>query len=492
MTYQFGKAGINRKPVEMVDPTVAATASTDNARPEPRQGIRRLVLTAASWSMGGYFASQALRIGSNLVLARLLAPELFGLAAVGTMVAVIVVLLSDIGLHQAVIQNSKGDQPEFLDTAWAIQIIRGMAIWAGCIAIALAISHLAKTGWVPAHSIYADPQLPLVIILSSFGVVISGFQSMKLVLSYRQLGLHRVTMIDLYSQLGGIVVGLFLAWTTRSVWACVSFGLVSTFIATILSFTWLPGRSDRFRIHRDSALEILRFGRWIMFSSFFTIISGNGDRILLGNWASAPTFGLYTLAFGLVAMLDGLGSRLYGSIGTAILSKIARENPERLRAFYLKLRAPFDVVYLSSAGMMFACGHLVIDILYDNRYAAAGPMLQILSFSLVMARFGVMTSVYLAIGETRNIGMLNCIKAALLFTLVPLCYWLFGFEGALWAIALHALPTMPLIFLYNSRRQLNSFMFEILVLLAWPAGYGLGYLFSQAFTHFHHGAGVAM
>lgn len=471
--------------------TTAELVSSENAAPASQHGIRRLVLTAASWSMGGYVVGQLLRTGSNLILARLLAPEIFGIAAVAAMVNLFVVLLSDIGLHQAVIQSPRGDEQKFLDTAWVMQIIKGFLVWAGCIVVAILLGYVAEHGWVPAQSVYAAPELPLVVVVSSFGMVISGFQSTKLVSSYRQLGLNRVMMIEFYSQIGGIIVGIFLAWLTRSVWACISFGLVSALITTILSYTLIPGQSNRFRIDRVSALELLRFGRWIMFSSFFTILAGNGDRILLGNWASSHTFGLYTLAFALVAMLDGVGTRLYGSVGTAVLSKIVRENPDGLRRFYLRLRAPFDVLYLFGAGLIFASGQLVIDMFYDDRYALAGPMLEILSFSLIMARFSGMSSVYLALGEPRNNGILNLSKAVLLFVSVPICHYFFGFEGALWAIALHALPTLPLIFFYNARRKLNSVVFELVVLLAWPLGYGAGYFASQAIAHFYGGAGVA-
>lgn len=435
--------------------------------------------------MGGYAVSQVLRIGSNLLLARLLAPEVFGLAAVAAMVALIVALLSDIGLHQAVIQNARGDEPEFLDTAWVMQIIRGMLIWIGCIAVAMAIAYMAAHEWVSASSVYAAPQLPMVIIVSSFGVVITGFQSTKYLTSYRQLGLNRITMIELYGQIGGTLVGIVLAWLTHSVWACIAIGLTAAMIVTLLSHVWLPGRENRFRMDRDSALELLRFGRWLMVSSFFTILAVNGDRILLGNWSNSHTFGLYTLAFSLVAMLDGVGARLHASVGTPILSKIAREDRQGLRAFYLKLRAPFDLFYLCCAGGIFACGQLIVDVLYDSRYAGAGAMIQILSFSLITARFGIMTSVYVAIGEPRYVGILNFVRAALLFIAMPLCYWLFGFNGALWAIALYALPTIPLIFIYNSRHRLNSFTFELLVLLAWPVGYWLGHLVLETAARFY-------
>ncbi|MDM9624615.1 oligosaccharide flippase family protein [Rhizobium sp. S152] len=476
MTYELERPSRERKPPRM--PSLSAQDPSprlhDGPSPAPQKSNRTLILSAAGWSTGGYVASQFVRIASNLILTRLLAPEMFGIAAAAAMVSYIVVLLADIGLHQAVIQSPRGDDPEFLDTVWVVQIIRGTLIWIGCIVIAVAIGHAASLGWMPAHSVYASPELPLVIILGTSGIFIDGFQSTKRITSYRRMGLNRITMIDLYSQLGATALGLAVAWLTHSVWACIVFGPASALITTILSHVWIPGRQDRFRLNRKFAVELLRFGRWIMFSSFFTILASNGDKMMMGSWASTQTFGLYTLAFGLIGILDGVGARLQSSVTLPALSKMARENRERFRTSYLKLRASFDIFYLLGAGGIFACGQLVVDLVYDDRYAAAGPMLQILSFSLVTARYGIMNSVYLAIGEPRNVGILNLAKAGLLFVAVPISYWLFGFEGALWAAALHQLPIIPLIFFYNSRHRLNSVAFEVFILLAWPAGYLIG------------------
>ncbi|MDM9620628.1 oligosaccharide flippase family protein [Rhizobium sp. S96] len=486
ITARLARALEQAIPIYRVRRQPESSDAEDAAAPPPTTngvGIRKLVLTAASWSMGGYAAGQVLRIAGNLLLTRVLAPDLFGLAAVATMVSVLVALLSDIGLHQAVIRSPKGELQRFLDTAWTIQIVRGFLIWFVSILIGFGIGYIASRGWVAAHSVYANPQLPLIIIGSGLGFAISGFQSTNYISHQRNLGLSRLTKIELICQAVGIVTAVVLAWLTQSVWAVVISSLVSSLLGAILSHTWIPGPRNSFRMNREDAREIFLFGRWIMFSSFFTVFSANGDRILLGNWASSTTFGLYGLALNLVGMIEGIGGRLYGAVGTPTLSKIARERPERLRSAYLRLRAPFDIFYIGCAGLLFGCGQTIIDILYDHRYAAAGSMLQILSFSLLMARFGIMTSVYIAVGEPRNVGILNCVKAGLLFTVVPLCYWLFDFQGALWAIALYTLPTVPLILFFNMRHKLNNLMFEIGVLLVWPVGYAAGLMISKVAGH---------
>jgi len=118
----------------------------------------------------------------------------------------------------------------------------------------------------------------------------------------------------------------------------------------------------------------------------------------------------------------------------------------------------------------------LIDLLYDDRYAGAAVVLKTLSFGLLIARFGVISNVYLAIGEPRHLTLLNLVRGLSVFTLVPLGYTLNGFEGALWAIALHGLPGTFLLWSLNRRHHLNSLGLEVATLCLWPLGYAGGWL----------------
>ena len=72
----------------------------------------------AFWVAAGYGASQLIRLGSNLILTRLLFPEAFGLMAVVNSVLAGFAMFSDLGLVPSVVQNRRGDDPRFLATAW--------------------------------------------------------------------------------------------------------------------------------------------------------------------------------------------------------------------------------------------------------------------------------------------------------------------------------------------------------------------------------------
>lgn len=461
-------------PESDAQPKPMVPAPANDSTP-PAVPLRFRILKAAGWSMIGYVGVQVLRMASSLILTRLLVPEMFGVMAAATMVQVSVAMLSDLGLRPAAIQSSMGDNQDYLDTAWTVQLLHGCFIWAACLFIAVLIGQGNAFGWFSAHSVYADPALPAVIVATSFTAVIVGLQSTRLVTAYRHLQLGPITMIELGVQVVSLLIAVPLALYTPSIWVFVLSTLGSSAAFTIATHLYLPGGRNRFRLEPAALHDLLRIGKWILLSSIFTVLAANGDRILLAGWTDPVTLGLYALALNFIMMLEGVGNRLFSSVALPALSSVYREQPERLGEAFYRLRLPFDLVFVTAAGAFFAFGPTLIDILYDGRYGGAGQILQIFSFSLLVTRFQVLASVCLATGEPKTLTLMNMARSIAMFSLVPLAYWVFGFQGALWAVALHGVPSLLLVFLYNSRHKLTYPVHEVLVLLAWPLGYGLGW-----------------
>jgi O-antigen/teichoic acid export membrane protein len=436
--------------------------------------LRARVLQSSSWTLVGYGGSMMLRLASTLIMTRLLVPEVFGIMALASIVEMIMAFLSDVGLSQTIIHSRRGDHPAMLNTAWSIQIIRGFVIWIGCITVAVCIYWLAQTGFVAPDSVYGTPELPLVIGVLSFGSVIVGFESIRLITAHRNLDLQRLTFVTLTAQFAGLIVMTILGWLTRSIWAFV-FGLwVQSIVLVVLSHTWLPGHRDRLQWDKEALSELMNYGRWVLLSSTVYVVAANGDRLLLSGWTDAATLGMYALAFNLSRMMSDAGEKLYFAVGMPAMSEKVRNDPAALRHVYFGFRKPLDLLFLISAGFLFASGQLVIDVLYDDRYAAAGPMLQILSFALLFSRFGIAYNAYLALGQPRYYLAVNVVKLVAVFGALPIAYALFGLTGAIWASALHMAGTVPLVFWFNQKYALNSVRFELVVLFAWPVGFAIG------------------
>ncbi len=442
------------------------------------RSLKLRALRAGSWVVTSHVVAQFLRLLGNLVMTRLLAPDAFGIMAIAMTVQAIVSLCADTGLRQAIIQSPNGGTVSFLNTAWTLEILRSCFIWATCLLIAIGLFAAGSFGWLPPGSVYSTPVLPAVIATMSLSAVIQGLQSMNAILAHRNLELHRLTLIELFAQVFGLVIMGILGWLTHSIWSFVAGGLLSTTLTTFLTHAWLHGPASRFEWDRKVLNELLHFGKWIWLSSTVGIIAGNGDRLLLGLWVDAKVLGYYSIALNLAAALDGLANRLFSSVSFPALSEVARSQPERLPALYFRMRRVSDLAFVGLAGLLFASGQEIINFLYDARYTPAGWMLQWLSFSLLFSRYGLTQNCYLSVGRPNYWSLVNATKLITILLLVPAFFYTFGIQGAIVAIAFHMAPPTLLIFWLNQKLELNNFRLEIGALSAWPIGWLLGYCFN--------------
>ena len=438
------------------------------------------MLRASGWNFAGYGLGQALRLGANLIMARLLAPEMFGVMSIGMTVLAILFLLSDVGVRQNIVQSPRGDDPAFLDTAWLVQIGRGFLLWFIALALSVALYFANRAGLLPAGSVYASPVLPLVIAATSFAAVLAGFQSTKMATAHRHFNQKRLIQIELVGQIAGLIFMIAVGATHRSVWALVGGALISTLTTTVLSHAWMSGHRNGFHWDRDAFLELARFGKWIFVSSAVGVFAAHADRLLLGGFADAETLGHYAIAVLIVGAISNGINRIFGTVALAALSETARQQPSRIREVYYRFRVPGDLLLLFLAGLLFAAGQLLIDLLYDARYHETGTMLEVLALSLFMVRYELTRQLYLALGNPRYGSMISVVQFISIYTLLPCLYVLVGIKAMIWGIALHALVTLPLYHVFNARLGLNDIRRELAVLAALPIGFLSGSVLNMA------------
>ncbi|MCU0668076.1 MAG: oligosaccharide flippase family protein, partial [Myxococcota bacterium] len=119
----------------MSDP-VSAAASTGT--------LASRASRAALASVLGQAAAQGLRLVGNLVLSYLLFPEAFGLMLIVNTVLLGLQILSDLGLQPAIIRHPRGDDPDFVNTAWTVGVIRGAVLFAIGLALAIPIARFYR------------------------------------------------------------------------------------------------------------------------------------------------------------------------------------------------------------------------------------------------------------------------------------------------------------------------------------------------------------
>src|SRR6476620_4821534 len=160
-----------------------------------------VVLKGVGWTVGAFGVGQLLRLVTVVVIARLLAPELFGIMAIVNSLRTGVDLLSDVGITQNIIQNKNGDDPDFYNTAWTLQLIRGPVLWLLCSAAAMPLAHL-----------YSAPILALVLPIAALYFICLGFTSISVPLTQRRLKFARLNSFDLFFEFSSAVAHVLFSY----------------------------------------------------------------------------------------------------------------------------------------------------------------------------------------------------------------------------------------------------------------------------------------
>jgi O-antigen/teichoic acid export membrane protein len=440
----------------------------------PAGGLRARVLRAGGWTVAGFALSQAIRFAGNLLMTRLLVPEMFGVMAIAMMVMYGLALFSDVGLRQSVVQSRRGREAAFLNTAWTIQIARGFVIWAAALAVALGFVFLK----MPEGSVYADPSLPYVIAILSFSAIIGGFESTRLHEASRMLALAQVTQIELASQLFGLACMIGWALVDRTIWALVVGALCAAALRTLLSHAWLPGTPNRWRWESPAAREILTVGQWIFAASVLGFLVNSADRLILGALVNSAVLGVYAIAFLLFSAVEQVLVKIVGEVSFPALSEVARERPAALRSAYYRFHLAVGLPACFAAGLLVAAAEPLVALLYDERYAEAGWMLRILAVALVTLPFRVATQCFVVLGEPQQMSAICALRLAALCAAVPLGWHFFGLAGALWAIVLSYFSTLPTTLAFVVRHRLFDAAKELALIPALLAGLFAGHALS--------------
>ncbi|WP_223432891.1 oligosaccharide flippase family protein [Pseudomonas sp. GL-B-26] len=431
----------------------------------PTLGLRKRAISAGAWNLGALVTSQAFRLGGNLIMARLLMPEMFGIMMIAITVSLVLHMLSDVGLRQNIIQSPRGDDPVFLNTIWTVQIVRGFILFASTLLLAALAWYAQTLNLWSTNSTYAAPELPLVLAVTGFSAIIVGFQSTKVDLAVRTFQQKKVVLTEFASQVVGLLVMLGIGYFTRSIWSLVIAGLVQSMVNTLLGHFWFEGPSNRLQWERTALDELVGFGRWILLSSAVGVLAMYGDRVWFGGSMTASELGVYSIAVLILGAVQLALQKVVGAVALPAFSEASRTNDTvRLHALYYRLKLMLDLACLFLCGLFWTGSPLLISILYDERYAQAGNMMAILSLSFFTMRYMLANQVWIALGLTKYQAMDNIIRVVSLWVLLPLLLAIGGVKYAIWGAALYTFPTLILVFYVNCRLGMFSLKRELVVL----------------------------
>lgn len=346
-----------------------------------RQPIRRLqgvahTLRTPGGTLGqkvvrGGFWVFALRITQALfslirtiVLARVLAPNDFGLFGIALLAMSAMETFSQTGFQQALIQK-KGDVKPYLDTAWTVQAVRGLLL-AGLLYIV--------APYVAAF--FGEPNAGPLLKVLGLSMVFQGFTNIGVVFFQKELEFHKQFIYQFSGAVTDLPVAITAAVLLKNAWALILGLVAANLVRMVVSYLVHPYR-PRPRLQAEKARELYTFGKWIFGSSILIFLLTQGDDIFLGKVLGATALGFYQMAYRISNLPATEITHVISQVSFPAYSKL-QDNPSALQEGYLKIFQLTAFICIPLAAGIFILAPEFTTIFLGEKWMPMVPAMQVL------------------------------------------------------------------------------------------------------------------
>jgi polysaccharide transporter, PST family len=387
--------------------------------------LGRRALRGGFVSVAMQYGNGVLQIVAAVVLARLLAPEDFGLVAIVTVLTSFAPFLIDFGLGDATVQRSKITRGQVNSLFWLSTGI-GLAV----AVIVVACSPLIA--WI-----YGEPRLEPIALCIAITFVLGGASNQHLALLRRSMQFGRIANIQVLSTLAGIVIAVVIAACGVGYWALVLRPIVSTFCVAIGAWIvcrWRPG----FPVFDRDVKPMVHFGLHVVGFSVIYTMARAVDRILLGLFYRPDQVGYYQNATALYENSILAALIQLHMVASAALGKL-QSNPAALRQKYEAALSALAFFVMPAAAILSVIAEDLTVILLGEKWRMAGLLLSILALrGIFQVVEGSQGWLHLSVGRAdrwRNWGIVTAaVQVVAVFGGLP-----FGAKGVAIAMVMTSL-----------------------------------------------------
>ena len=347
------------------------------------------------WSVltgGARFALQPI---AQVLLARQLGPQAFGLFAMGMVAITLAGFVAGFGLSWSLMQRAKLED-EDIRFAWTWQLLAGLG--------ALLLLQLLAPS---AAAAFQEPAAEPVIRWLSISCLLQAAAAPATHLLTRALNFKALGLIQLLSYIAGyLLIGLPLAWAGLGVQALVAAWLVQAATALLASLAVQP-HPMRPLFWYARARATLGTGQAVFLTNLVNWTLANLDRLLIGRLLGTGSLGLYNVAYNLAAVPNSV---LLGALQPAFLAAGAQmqSQRDRLAQAYAQMLAALLVLALPAAIALALLAPDLMLLLYGARWQEAATVLAwLLAFMPALAIWGIATPVLWNSGRPQHEWLLQ-------------------------------------------------------------------------------------
>ena len=379
--------------------------------------VTRISSTGAAfgWRAGQLAGTEAISLLRLVVLAKLLAPDAFGLVAVAAVTISLFLGVSNVGMIQALVQRSSPSLDEY-DAAWTVGLVRAAIVTGALVLLGPAIA--ALYGEMDAGPVVQVMGLrPLVIAAGSIGVA-------RLT---RTLAFRRLAFLALPASLADAGTAIVLA-PALGVWSLVTGSLVGALVQTVLSYALAPHRPRIVRNLR-AAQSLVQYGQWILFAGIVALVATWLSQVALSRALGAAALGRYYVASKLAFLPSEAAAAVIGAVAFPLYASY-RGDATRSAATFDSLLAGHVILVFPVSAIIIALAP-ELEAALGARWTGAAPATQILTAASMVGLFSeAVTWLLMGHGRADRAFVLQAVQSGARLLLIWPLIRLLGVAGA--------------------------------------------------------------
>ncbi|WP_212525189.1 MOP flippase family protein [Actibacterium sp. MT2.3-13A] len=335
--------------------------------------INRAALIGLSWSALSEVVLTILQIAQIIVLARILAPEEFGLFAITMAVLGVIGIYADLGVNNALVQR-QGVTPEQLSSLYWLNIFLGAVLFAGVVLVSQ-----------PLAVAFGEERLDEVLIFASVTLVISPFGHQYGILLQKELNFKILSFVETFSAVTSTIVCIVAALAGQGVFSFVWGHLAGDFVTVLILVgrgwrSWRPSLHFRTRDLRG----YVGFGLFELGQNTIHALSAELDKVLIGAILGTQALGYYYIALRIATMPLTRMNALFTRVMFPVFANRQTDSKALKYGYLASVRALSSIGYPMFLGTALIAAWLITTIFGDKWENSIIP-LQIISVSNVFS-----------------------------------------------------------------------------------------------------------
>ena len=353
---------------------------------EKSKSLSQRVVVSGFWAFALRAVNRAFSFIRLIILARVLAPDDFGLMGIALLTMATLDTFSQTGFQAALIQK-KEDINHYLNASWTVLILRGSILFAILYIIAPFAAHF-----------FNAKEAEVIIRVIGLSFLIQAFTNIGVIYFEKELEFNKLFIYSFVGTLSDFVVAVSAALILKNVWALVFGSLAGSTAMCITSYFIHPYR-PKFDFHLGKAKELFGFGKWILGSSILIFLITQGDDIFVGKLLGTTALGLYQLAYRISNMPTTEITHVISLVTFPAYSKL-QDNIEKLREAYLRTVKVLAFVAIPTAGIILAIAYPFTQVVLGDKWLPMVAVMQLLTLQGAMRALSASTGpLFQAIGK---------------------------------------------------------------------------------------------